>query len=136
MAASSDFKPASRVGAFVWLSLAIQYNWQNENAQVYASCAHVCARIITKSLLIILYYLMNLSLQFHRDFCCGDVWKTILIFKNHQFQCILHISAILLLQSLQRWIITEWLWDFLETRYQNCPSKGNEKNISSSYFVF
>ena len=60
---------------------------QNVRTHVYASCAHVCARIITKNLLIILYYLMNISLKFHKDrsFRCRDICKTILTFKNHQF---------------------------------------------------
>ena len=60
---------------------------QNARAHVYASCARVCARIFTKNLVIILYYLMNISLKFHKDwsFRCGDICKTILSFKNHQF---------------------------------------------------
>ena len=37
--------------------------------------------------MIILYYLLNISLKFHKDpsFRCGDICKTILSFKNHQF---------------------------------------------------
>ena len=60
---------------------------RNARAHVYASCAPVFAQIFTKTLLMILYYLMNISLKFHRDqnFCCGDVSKTILTFKTHQF---------------------------------------------------
>ena len=55
---------------------------QNVRAHVYASCARVCARILTKNLVIILYYLMNISLKFHKDrsFRCGDICKTILTF--------------------------------------------------------
>ena len=36
---------------------------------------------------MILYYLMNISLKFHKDlsFRCGDICKTILTVKNHQF---------------------------------------------------
>ena len=60
---------------------------RNARAHVYASCARVCARILTKNLVIILYYLMNISLKFHKDrsFRWGDICKTILSFKNHQF---------------------------------------------------
>ena len=60
---------------------------QNVRAHVYASCARVCARILTKNLVIILYYLMNMCLKFHKDwsFRWGDTCKTILSFKNHQF---------------------------------------------------
>ena len=60
---------------------------QNARTHVYASCAPVFAQIITKTLLMILYYLMNISLKFHRDqnFCCGDIYKTILTLKTHQF---------------------------------------------------
>ena len=35
------------------------------------------------------------------------------------FQCIFHISSIIHLRSLQRWITTEWLWHFLEIIHQN-----------------
>ena len=60
---------------------------RNVRAHVYASCARVCARISTKNLVIILYYLIDISLKFHKDrsFRCGDICKTILTFKNHQF---------------------------------------------------
>ena len=55
---------------------------QNVRTHVYASCAHLCARIITKNLLIILNYLMNISLKFHKDrsFHCGDICTTMLMF--------------------------------------------------------
>ena len=60
---------------------------QNACTYVYVSCAHSCARIFMKNHLMILYYLMNISLKFHKDlsFHCGDICKTILTFKNHQF---------------------------------------------------
>ena len=56
-------------------------------ADTYASCARICARIFTKNHLMILYYLMKISLKFHKNlsFRCGDISKTILTFKNHQF---------------------------------------------------
>ena len=55
---------------------------QNARAHVFASCARVCARIFTKNFLIILYYLINESIKFHKDrsFRCGDICKTILTF--------------------------------------------------------
>ena len=55
---------------------------RNARAHVYATCSRMCARIFTKNLLIIVYYLMNESLKFHKDrrFCCGDICKTILTF--------------------------------------------------------
>ena len=55
---------------------------RNARAHVYASCARMCARIFTKNMLMIIYYLMNRSLKFHKDrsFCCGDICKTILTF--------------------------------------------------------
>ena len=60
---------------------------QNARDYIYASCVCVCARIFTKNLLIILYYLMNISLKFHKDpsFRCGDICKMVLTFKSHQF---------------------------------------------------
>ena len=59
---------------------------QNARAYIYASCVRVCARIFTKNLLIIFYYLMNISLKFYKDpsFRCGDICKTVLTFKSHQ----------------------------------------------------
>ena len=55
---------------------------KNARAHVYASCECVYARIFTKNDLIILYYLINKSLKFHKDrsFRCGDICKTILTF--------------------------------------------------------
>ena len=60
---------------------------QNARDYIYASCVCVCARIFTKNHLIIPYYLMNISLKFHKDpsFRYGDICKTITAFKSHQF---------------------------------------------------
>ena len=60
---------------------------RNARAHNCASCARICARIFTKNYMMIPYYLMNISLKFHKDlsFRCGDICKTILTFKNHQF---------------------------------------------------
>ena len=38
------------------------FSRQNARAHVYASCAHMCAQIFMKNLLMILYYLINKSL--------------------------------------------------------------------------
>ena len=53
---------------------------QNARAHVYASCGRVYEQIFTKNYLIILYYLMNKSIKFHKNwsFHCGDICKTIL----------------------------------------------------------
>ena len=60
---------------------------QNARSYVYVSCSRISARIFTKNNLMILYYLMNISLKFHKDLSirCGDICKTILTVKNHQF---------------------------------------------------
>ena len=50
------------------------------------------------------------------------------------FQCIFDISAIMHLRSLQRWIITEWLWNFFETRSQNGPISVKWKHQSQLIF--
>ena len=55
---------------------------RNARAHVYASCGRAYARIFMKNHLIILYYLMNKSLKFHKDrsFRSGNICKTILTF--------------------------------------------------------
>ena len=50
------------------------------------------------------------------------------------FQCILHIFTNMSLQNLQRWKITEWLWNFFETRSQNGPISVQLKHQSE--FIF
>ena len=59
---------------------------QNARAYTYTSCARIFARIFTKNYLMFLYYLMKISIEFHKDlsFRCEDICKTILTFKNHQ----------------------------------------------------
>ena len=56
-------------------------------AHVQPSCARVCARIFIKNLVNILFHLMNIRLKFHKEwsFRQGDICKTILTFRNHQF---------------------------------------------------
>ena len=60
---------------------------RNACAHIFSLCARVSSRIFTKNQQIILYYLMNISLKFHKDpsFRCGDICKTVLTFKSHQF---------------------------------------------------
>ena len=55
---------------------------RNARAHIYASCACVCARIFTKIFVVVLYYLINLSFKFQKDwsFCCRDICNTILTF--------------------------------------------------------
>ena len=62
-------------------------SWWNACAHTYATCARICTWIFTKNHLMVLYYLMNTSLKFHKDmsFRCGDICQTILTFKNHRF---------------------------------------------------
>ena len=50
------------------------------------------------------------------------------------FQCNFDISAIMHLRSLQRWIITEWLCNFFETRSQNGPISVKWKHQSQLIF--
>ena len=50
------------------------------------------------------------------------------------FQCIFYISANMQLRNLQSWIITEWLWNFFETRSQNGPISVNWKHQSQLIF--
>ena len=66
---------------------ALVLSRKNARAHVYASCVRVCARIFMKNLLISPYYVMNVSLKFHKNpsFRCEDIFKTIVTFKNHQF---------------------------------------------------
>ena len=60
---------------------------QNAREHVYTTCVRVCARIFMKNQQIILYYLMIISLKFHKDLSlrCGDICKTVLTLKSHQF---------------------------------------------------
>ena len=96
----------------------------NVRAHVYESCAHVYARIFTKNHLIILYYMMNKRIKFHKDrsFRCRDICKLVLTFVNHQFSMYFPYYHNYVPQKSSRWIITKELWNFLETRYQNVPT--------------
>ena len=46
------------------------------------------------------------------------------------FQCIFHISSIMHLRKLQRWIINEWFWPILEIMYQNAIDSVKIKDLS------
>ena len=50
-------------------------------------------------------------------------WLWAFFVSKINFHCIFHIFTVKCLKSLQRWIITEWLWSFLERRYQNISIK-------------
>ena len=82
---------------------------RNARTHLYASCMRMCAQIFMKNLLVVLYYLINLSLKFYknRSFCCRDIGKIVLTFKNHQISMYFHNLTITCLKSLQRWIITK-----------------------------
>ena len=53
---------------------------RNVRAHVYAPCGRFCTWIFTKFFAVNLYYLMSLSLKFHKDRSFGyrNIWKTIL----------------------------------------------------------
>ena len=57
------------------------------SARVYASCARICARIFMKIWLLVDYYLMSISLKFHKDpsFCWEDI---------HEIMLNMHVSCI------------------------------------------
>ena len=56
---------------------ARQHASQNVCTHIYASCAYVFTWNFTKLVLVVHYYVMTLSLRFHKDlgFCCGDMRK-------------------------------------------------------------
>ena len=63
-----------------------------------------------KILLVIHFYPVNLSFKFNKDpnICYRDIWKIVATF----FHCNVP-------QKSSKMIITEWLWIFFKTRYQN-----------------
>ena len=50
------------------------------HTHINATCAHFLTQNLTKIVLIVHYYVMTLSLKFHKDpgFCCKDIHKMIL----------------------------------------------------------
>ena len=83
--------PCTRTGAIGvnanFISCACYYANFISCARVYASCACVRTRILTKIFVGVHYKHKNLILKFHKDpsFRCGDICKTVLTFKSHQF---------------------------------------------------
>ena len=48
-------------------------------AYIFALCVRVRGRILTKIILVVPYFVMNLSLKFHEDpsIRCGDIYKIV-----------------------------------------------------------
>ena len=96
---------------------------RNERAHVYATCGHVCGRIFTKNVLIIFYYLINISLKFHKDpsFRCGDICKTVLTFKSHQFSMYFPYFHSYTPQKFSKmdnyWMVMEFFWKLVFKMY-------------------
>ena len=63
------------------------------------------------------------------DFVAEIFAKQYWLLKLINFQCILHISTVMHLERIERWIITEKLWIFLETRYQNVPNLSTKSHL-------
>ena len=82
-----------------------------KRARIFLPCVRVC---VHGSLRKAVYN----SFKFHKDTSihCGDIFKTILTFESHQFSMYFPYFHS---YSLQRLIITERSWNFLETSYQN-----------------
>ena len=78
----------------------------------------------------------HLKLHEVPSFRCRDIYKTILAFcLILNFQCILLIFTNMNFQSLLRWIITEWSWNFFcETRFQNGPISVKRNHQSQLIF--
>ena len=108
---------------------------RNALAQIFALCAPVCGRILTKNQQIILYYLMNISLKFYKDpsFHCGDICKMVLTFKSHQFSMYFPYFHSNTPQKSQRWKITEWSWNFFGNQFSKCTYALVKKTPVSVY---
>ena len=104
------------------------------------SCAHtcLCAWIFMKNLRIILYFHINRSIKFHkeRSFCCGDICKTILTFKNHQFSmhfAYFHIFAPPKSSQMDNyWIIMNFFLNLIS----KCTYLMNKRTPVSAYRLF
>ena len=91
-------------------------HWKSMIKKHQYCCANTSSskdRIFMKSKTSAHEIVIDHNIKFNEDpsFRLGDIRKTILVFFN--------ISSIMHLQSLQIWIITEYLWTFFETTYQN-----------------
>ena len=95
-------------------------------ARLRLVCAHVCTDLNKKCCgICLLSYECKCQISKRSELSLRRYLQNNNDFlKIINFQYILHISTVLLLQSLRRWIITEWLWNFFETRYQNGPTSG------------
>ena len=111
------------------------FSRQNARAHVYASCARVCARIFTKNLVIILYYLMNKSLKFHKDrsFRCGDICKTILTFRDHQFSMYFAYFHSYAPQKPQKMNNYQTIMEFFGNQISKCPNLMNKMTPEPAY---
>ena len=84
-------------------------------------CAHVCTNLYEKSFdnsLLSCEYKSQISLRSElslRRYSQNNTVNCLIL----NFQCIMHFFTVLPLKSLQMWIFTDWLWNFLETRYKN-----------------
>ena len=58
---------------------------QNVHTHICAWCTHVFAQNLMKIVLIVHYYVMTLSLKYHKDpnFCCEDICKITLNINMH-----------------------------------------------------
>ena len=90
------------------------------------------AQIFMKFYTVVNHYPVTLSFKFHEDPCTNERARVVNMHAHvlsrvraftvcliHNFQCILHIFTNMNLQNLQRWIITEGLWNFFKTKSQN-----------------
>ena len=93
------------------------------SAHIYKSCACICSRIIMKFKTLVHKIVIDHHIKFDKDpsFHCGDICKALTLSEYFNFQCIFHIFTVSHHKGLTRWINTEWLWNFLESRYQNVP---------------
>ena len=101
---------------------------RNARAHVYASCGRMCARIFTKNLLLNFYYLVNKSLEFHKDrsFRCWDICKTILTFVLFLIFYVFSIFSKFEHQSYaQLWKIWEMPWNFCKHNFKMYMYMGN-----------
>ena len=51
------------------------------------------------------------------------------LYKNFNYQCIIHTLRFMHLKSLARWINIEWLWNLLETKNQKLHMLWMEKQF-------
>ena len=79
---------------------------------VYALCVCMRAQIFTQTIVEVYYQHMRSSLKYHKDpsFCCGDICKTILTLKNHQFS--MYFAFCHSFAPPKSWIISEKLCFF------------------------